>query len=241
MEKEENVYTENNQAQTGAEAQEGAEREGGLEDVSAVLGKFKDVNALARAYSSLEAEFTRRSQKLKQLQREAEAKEREQNAEQSSTAAMVEKLRKNAEAVKAEEKKFNHFVHELEQVGDSAGESAANALPLAEQSARVDGEEGREETEENAANAFLKANDSSVAKGREDAVFSEGELYDKASRNENVRLKIIGEYLASLQKSGAPLMRGGAGTLAAPPLKAKSLEEAGNMALRFFKKDNAQA
>ena len=29
---------------------------------SAVLGKFRDVNALAEAYGALEAEFTRRSQ-----------------------------------------------------------------------------------------------------------------------------------------------------------------------------------
>ena len=33
-----------------------------------VLGKFKSVDALAHAYKELEAEFTRRSQKLKALQ-----------------------------------------------------------------------------------------------------------------------------------------------------------------------------
>ena len=32
------------------------------------LGKFKDVNALLKAYSSLEAEFTKRSQRLKELE-----------------------------------------------------------------------------------------------------------------------------------------------------------------------------
>ncbi len=40
------------------------------------LGKFKDVNALLNAYNSLEAEFTRRSQRLRELE------EREQAGEQ---------------------------------------------------------------------------------------------------------------------------------------------------------------
>ncbi|MDE5897386.1 MAG: hypothetical protein K2H43_06205, partial [Clostridia bacterium] len=36
------------------------------------LGKFKNVDALARAYKELEAEFTRRSQKLKALENASE-------------------------------------------------------------------------------------------------------------------------------------------------------------------------
>ena len=43
-----------------------AEAEG--EKVAADLGKFKDVKALLDAYNSLEAEFTRRSQRLKELE-----------------------------------------------------------------------------------------------------------------------------------------------------------------------------
>ena len=38
------------------------------EQVAADLGKFKDVKALLNAYNSLEAEFTRRSQRLKELE-----------------------------------------------------------------------------------------------------------------------------------------------------------------------------
>ena len=36
---------------------------------AAVAGKFKSVDALAEAYSNLEAEFTRRSQRLRELER----------------------------------------------------------------------------------------------------------------------------------------------------------------------------
>ena len=45
-----------------------AEAENG--GAAAVLGKFKDVQTLVKAYSDLEAEFTRRSQRLKELEKE---------------------------------------------------------------------------------------------------------------------------------------------------------------------------
>ena len=61
-------------------------------------------------------------------------------------------------------------------------------------------------------------------------------LYAQVSRDENVRLRIIGEYLASLGKSDAPLMRGGVGIMTAPPKKANSISEAGDMALIYLKK-----
>ncbi len=40
---------------------------------AAELGKFKDVKALLDAYSNLEAEFTRRSQRLRELERASNA------------------------------------------------------------------------------------------------------------------------------------------------------------------------
>lgn len=52
-----------------------------------------------------------------------------------------------------------------------------------------------------------------------------------------MRLRIIGDYLASLRSADAPLMRGGTAVFTAPPVKAKSIAEAGTMALCYFKKD----
>ena len=49
-----------------------AEAENG--EAATVLGKFKDVQTLMKAYSDLEAEFTRRSQRLKELEKENKAK-----------------------------------------------------------------------------------------------------------------------------------------------------------------------
>ena len=45
------------------------------QEETALPGKFKSVDALARAYSELEAEFTRRSQKLKAYEEAAGAAE----------------------------------------------------------------------------------------------------------------------------------------------------------------------
>lgn len=61
------------------------------EEAAAELGKFKDVKALMEAYNALEAEFTRRSQRLKEL---------EANKEQSAPATA-----ENAEAPSREAEK----------------------------------------------------------------------------------------------------------------------------------------
>lgn len=176
---------------------------------SAGLGKFKNVDALLQAYESLQAEFTRRSQRLKQLERETEERGRE-----GVSATGAEKLRKIAEERKAEEAEFDSYVAELEECARSVSDT-------------VEVDKGQ--------------NSPPVAENREVEALSSDLLYQKAVGDENVRLKIIGEYLSSLGKTGAPLMRGGAGTLVAPPQKARSVQEAGSMALRFFKNDGIQA
>jgi len=69
MEKEENVLQcGENKTEHAAEAEREKEKGKG----SAVLGKFRDVDALKEAYSALEAEFTRRSQRLKELEKRAD-------------------------------------------------------------------------------------------------------------------------------------------------------------------------
>ena len=143
---------------------------------------------------------------------------------------VVEKLRKNAESFREEEKKFSSFVAEIEQ--SAMDKQTSDSLPSVETDVNADAQV-LQETESVASALSMK--NTSVANNREDAALSADELYEKAKGNEGVRLKIIGEYLSSLTKVGAPIMTGGAGTLAAPPIKAKSVEEAGNMALRFFK------
>ena len=98
MEKEENVYGETTLTEDVAEAKE--------KEASTVLGKFKDVSALERAYESLQAEFTRRSQKLREL-------EKEMDNFKKATASGAEKLRKTAKARREETKLFDEFVADM--------------------------------------------------------------------------------------------------------------------------------
>ena len=95
MEKEENVYEGISPTEEFAEAKEN----GAL----TVLGKFKDVSALVRAYESLQAEFTRRSQRLRQLEKASE------NFKQEETSSGAEKLRKAAKAKRLERKECDAF------------------------------------------------------------------------------------------------------------------------------------
>ena len=112
MEKKENVYEKTEGTGEGIEMENGA-KEDCRTSAPTVPTKFKDVDALVRAYSALQSEFTRRSQRLKELERKVENLE----GESLTGGSGVEKLRKNAQARKAEMQRFDHFVAETERVG----------------------------------------------------------------------------------------------------------------------------
>ena len=240
MQEKENVYGETTQTETDVMTQAGQEQEitnTAPEKVSTDLGKFRSVDALLRAYEALESEFTRRSQRLKELEREADnssALEKGGRGEKNG----AEKLRKNAAQKRAEAKDFDSFVSELETV---RAQTEKTPEPEAEQPA-IPMKNGLGQDVTESGNDIEQTNAKpSVAGGRGEELLSDDALYELVQKDEKVRLKIIGEYLTSIGKSGAPLMKGGTGTLVAPPLKPKTIDEAGNMALRFFKKESAQA
>ncbi len=65
-------------------------------DTASALGKFRSVDALLSAYRSLEAEFTRRSQRLKELEEGSKAHEVPQTAAPSREEPADEELLKAA-------------------------------------------------------------------------------------------------------------------------------------------------
>ena len=273
---EENVYEETTLTEdVETESENGAGRKDAVKNTSAVLGKFKDVDALARAYEALQAEFTRRSQRLKELERQSE------NSASSSEMLVgrlgAEKLRKNAKARKEETKRFDEFLLSTEEVGAGAFKTAEpdgnqpleNTTEKMEKSKDVDTmyemkssaedtavlQEGQMETqnvcaeneevaEETAVETVLAKTEQEggalpfVAKSENATVSSEA-LYEQVSRDENVRLRIIGEYLNSIGKPNAPLMTGGVRAMKTPPQKAGCVADAGNMALLYFQKTRA--
>lgn len=204
------------------------------ENTSTALKKFKDVDALEKAYNSLQAEFTRRSQKLKELERKWENSQKER----AEADLGVEKLRQNASARKREKQEFDNFVSDIESANVRAlavEESEPNSS--LENCAKADLPPDVKSNGEDAPFDEKEKTQSFVATGRtEKSAENSFDLYERAVRDESVRLKIIGEYLASLKNTGAPIMKTGSGMLATPPMKAKNITEAGNMALRFFKK-----
>ena len=258
MEREENICVKTEE--TGEKVVENGVKEDGRENASAVPSKFKDVDALARAYSALQSEFTRRSQRLKELERKVE------NLEGGADGRSgVEKLRKNAQARKAEMERFDSFVAETERVNvqedvaiypeEPTKEQPLNEVskvgnienggtmdemkPLTEPAQVCDRVGGEAKLGVAMSNAEVQAHGGegqvSVAGSMPSAAPSES-LYAQVCRDEEVRLRIIGEYLSSLGKSSAPLMTGGVGAFTTPPFRAANIAEAGNMALLYFKK-----
>ncbi len=210
--KEENVRAEAPGAGHAAEAEE---KRG-----PALLGKFRSADALAEAYSALEAEFTRRSQRLRELERRAE------NPGGAGTGAPVSEEGEEG-AVRPERRSFPDT-----PAASDATIGRGPALPQAEKAPPTGGGEVPGGSPEKSPGESPKGPGKIPERGE----MSEEELYRAASGSERVRLKIVGDYLASLKTPGAPLVRGGGGTLAAPPRKARSIDEAGNMALLYFKK-----
>lgn len=94
------------------------------------LGKFKDAESLLNAYNSLQAEFTRKSQKLSEVTKELEAsKEKDKKApvfaSEEWNKSVSEFLEKNAEA-----KKYSgEIASEIMQ--DKSLQESPNALELA--------------------------------------------------------------------------------------------------------------
>ena len=62
------------------------------EEAAAALGKFKDVKTLLKAYSDLEAEFTRRCQRLKELEGRNKADPSPDGAEDKPSQTEEQKL-----------------------------------------------------------------------------------------------------------------------------------------------------
>ena len=289
---------------------------------SADLGKFKDVNALLHAYQSLQAEFTRRSQRLKQYQEQEKQRSKNSrfdNAKQKySDSAAAEKLGTsgvNAVAdsgsstpalsvseisVGTHQNLDGEALREAEirdaresslggtgvsdgresllggtEVSDGRESSLGGAgIPDDREKdgadARQEKDEGLEITRENKADApcadsqspcstveenistICENNDSGAACSSDcadnEAVDCEGKsqsarvveqsaqtLYELAAANEEVRLRIVGDYLSSIGKSNAPIFKGGVSALVTPPKKPRNLADAGNMALAYLK------
>ena len=213
---------------------------------SALPPKFKDVSALAEAYNALQAEFTRRCQRLKELEMRAEessgkASKQSDNKSFSDAVGGVHAADGKDTSVKQTENGIGAGEEAFAEHGEAAADASAGTTDPETEKSDVSGmkNEGSAEARDDAGNGESEANfDVPARKSIEAALTAESPEKKDADEgvDEETRLKIIGEYLDSLRKNAAPLARGGAGTFGTPPAKATSLEEAGAMALRAFRR-----
>ena len=214
----------------------------------------------------MQAEFTRRSQRLKELERQKEnfAEAKKHNGAEAEKSCEVESLEEGTNGGvevlgKTETAQTQETNIAKPEDADQAPltakelEAVAQIAPKEENGASAQGELVRENGGKERERELSQYRDSKVnlsdsvgalnEGNAHDAVAKSGDaaslsqsLYEQVRHDENVRLKIIGEYLSSIGKTGAPLMAGGVGTLTTPPKKAKSISQAGDMALLYFKK-----
>jgi|LGVE01.1.fsa_nt_gb hypothetical protein len=178
------------------------------------LGKFKDADSLFEAYNNLQAEFTRKSQKLSTAQ-----KELEKLAENANTAPdyLKEDWQDKIDNFMSGNPDAKEYVKEISEVilNDKAVANSPSSLELAW--AKV-----------------LTNNYSSKEKFLEDDDFVN--MY--VLQNKKIRSKVIEAYLGELQTNKTvPVISAHKGTAFSltPKNKPKSLAEAKVLAEQFFK------
>lgn len=183
---------------------------------AASVGKFANSDELLKAYNHLEAEFTKKCQQLKTAERRSEPSTPTMAAEGS--APLYEKEDWD-EKVAVFLEKYPIAEEYAKDIGAILTEDKALA--------------GRDDCLEVALGRAVAKNYKKPESIVEDETFLEKYVY----HNDKIRDKVIADYLAGLSPlSGAPrtLPHGGAAAII-PPLRAKSIEEAGAMAEKLIR------
>lgn len=169
------------------------------------FGKFKDAESLLKAYGKLEAEFTRRSQRLKLLEGEREADGGQKTVAGGSAEredyGVDDFLRERADSVKyAEEFKA--------KAKDSKGRDGIIGEYL----------------------GFLEEKLAAAENKPDVSAFPSDEFKSEEKRREVVR-----EYLREVLDSKPKVNFGGGLAVVTPPSRPKTLEEAGKLAKQYLK------
>lgn len=176
------------------------------------LGKFSSVAELLSAYNSLQSEFTRRSQKIKELARENESLKSSEKLQNGSENA----------SVRNGVKSFAESYPEAKEILPSLYELAAGLGDEAE--------------------GFLERAYVKYLKDKIDSdknyYLSDEYILKTASENEAVKSGIIREYLGSVSGSKPKVGQymGNGESIILPPSKPKTIEEASKIARKIFEK-----
>ncbi len=172
------------------------------------FGKFKDAKSLLNAYNALQSEFTRRCQKVKELERESAKFKKEQ----SLNSEYNEREREEITFLEA----FPEAKNDVESLFDVAVSSGDNSK----------GRLGR---------AYLKKIISDYE--NKIKYYNSAEYVKNAINNDSeIKNQIIKEYLLAVEgsKPAIKLISGNGLATLSPPSKPKNLAEAGNFARQIF-------
>lgn len=231
-----------------------ADNDKGASGEAVSYGKFKNAESLLSAYNALQAEFTRRCQRLKELE-EKEKSAKEGNPEQNSSAVNAaaengffspsDKNPKERKTLFADmpkdifgaENKANSGVTDKTAVFTDAVATEKTASAEKDDSIRT-----VPETSETAKTGF----EQSASEAKTDSKPNTGDD-DKEKEAENAPVRVISakeredvlkEYLESVlqKKTGAILMEGAGASLKTPRSRPKTVEEAGRLFRESFGK-----
>lgn len=171
-------------------------------DGSKEYGKFKDAESLLKAYSNLEAEFTKKSQKLAMLESENEKN--------------LSELTKRAE----QEKKVDEFVSKFEIL--KPFKSAMKESLSVNEDANLN---------EVALDLIVKS-----YKNAQDYSQDEEFLNNYIFSNQEIKDKIVKEYLSKVTQNSPIKVENGAKSITlTPPSVPKTIKEAGKLAKTIIK------
>lgn len=149
------------------------------------LGKFKNSEKLLDAYNELQSEFTRKCQKLSEAEKKLQENMKEgESGTPNSDVSNEFAWNKNIKEFLQSHKYANSFAEEItnELINDKELRDAENGLEK----------------------AYLKVLDKNYVQPKylvKDQSFLENHIYN----NEEIKDKIIKEYIASLQKAQSPI------------------------------------
>jgi hypothetical protein len=209
------------QAEAGA-----AEAEKENMNAAEKLGKFKDVKALMEAYTNLEAEFTRRSQRLKELENANKVKGKNPLEE----AAKKETAENEDEKVTAD-KKDADLKGETTLREDAQNPEGKNGTEKENSTVQA---ETPQQLNEDVQQNVKSENPLLPSHGQE--VLDKDKLVEAALQNEDVKNAVIAAYLAGAARNkGVQFISGGV-NVPAQRRSPANVKEAGKLAQEFLNK-----
>ena len=189
----------------------------GAEDVlgekeSAPYGKFSNAKDLLDAYNSLQSEFTRRCQKVKELERENDSlKKIEQPIKDSISTSSQE----GKPAFKDVYPEAQGILKSLYEIAASNGDDAEGFL-------------------ERAYVNYLKGQ----VESQEKRYLSNEYVLERVNSSDEIKREIIREYLTNVNASKPKVGQymGNGDGLVTPPSKPKTLQDASKIAMQIFEK-----